>query len=322
MTLPRLGIDPHARVHPQAGPPTGLTARPASCRPLSRARPSAGLCPSRSKSKESVPERHARPGVRDRRRPRCQDTPDWGGGHPHRGRILTFGGAESIPIVAPPPPPGWPVPIPARPRAGGEQTKGCTGSLAHVHARYRERPLQTPSTRPCSDLAARYETVVAEDLDVSGMLANRTLARSVADQGFGTERRLLGYKTTWNGGTLLVADRWYPSSKTCSACGWRKPSLTLAERTFTCEARPPGGHGSRRERRTQLPRPPDRGGHRFRYRQWGGNRPRMEGLRLRRSCKTRPGWAVVATPLRWKRSRNPAPPTWVRPGPPLGNWRL
>jgi putative transposase len=83
---------------------------------------------------------------------------------------------------------------------------------------------------------ARYETIVAEDLNVTGMIANRKLARAIADQGFGRARRMLSYKTIWNGGTLLVADRWYPSSKTCSACGWRKPSLKLAERRFTCEA--------------------------------------------------------------------------------------
>jgi transposase len=81
-----------------------------------------------------------------------------------------------------------------------------------------------------------YQTIIAEDLNVTGMLANRRLARAVADQGFGTARRMLNYKAPWNGGRLLVADRWYPSSKTCSACGWRKPSLTLAERIFICEA--------------------------------------------------------------------------------------
>src|SRR5437764_2394938 len=87
-----------------------------------------------------------------------------------------------------------------------------------------------------SDLAGRYETIVAEDLNVTGMLANRRLARAVAGQGFGTARRMLSYKAAWNGGQLVIAGRWYPSSKTCSACGWRKPSLTLAERIFTCEA--------------------------------------------------------------------------------------
>jgi putative transposase len=46
---------------------------------------------------------------------------------------------------------------------------------------------------------------------------------------------MLGCKTAWNGGQIIVAGRWYPSSRTCSACGWRKPGLTLAERTFTCD---------------------------------------------------------------------------------------
>jgi putative transposase len=107
--------------------------------------------------------------------------------------------------------------------------------LARIHARVanvRADALHKATT----DLAARYETIVAEDLNVTGMLANRRLARAVADQGFGEARRMIGYKTTRNGGRLVVADRWYPSSKMCSACGWRKPSLTLAERTFTCEA--------------------------------------------------------------------------------------
>ncbi len=50
-------------------------------------------------------------------------------------------------------------------------------------------------------------------------------------------RDLAGQPTlpTWYGSALLVADRWYPSSKTCSACGWRKPNLPLAERTWTCD---------------------------------------------------------------------------------------
>jgi transposase len=55
------------------------------------------------------------------------------------------------------------------------------------------------------------------------MLANRKLARHVADAGFGELRRQLTYKTTWNGGRLHVADRWYPSSKTCSGCQTVKP---------------------------------------------------------------------------------------------------
>ena len=48
-------------------------------------------------------------------------------------------------------------------------------------------------------------------------------------------RRTLAYKTCWYGTRLIEADRYYPSSKTCSACGGRKPNLTLAERTYVCE---------------------------------------------------------------------------------------
>ena len=78
--------------------------------------------------------------------------------------------------------------------------------------------------------------MVVEDLNVTGMLVNRRLARAVADQGFGAARRMLGYKTAREGGTLVVADRWYPSSKRCSGCGSVKAKLTLAERIYQCDA--------------------------------------------------------------------------------------
>jgi putative transposase len=84
-------------------------------------------------------------------------------------------------------------------------------------------------------LANRYETVVAEDLNVAGMTRNRRLARTVSDQGFGRLRRMLAYKTARRGGTLLTADRFYPSSKRCSGCGAVKAKLPLSERTYTCD---------------------------------------------------------------------------------------
>jgi putative transposase len=87
-----------------------------------------------------------------------------------------------------------------------------------------------------SKLAVRYATIVVEDLNVTGMISNKRLARAVSDQGFGTARRMLGYKTQRNGGTLIVADRWYPSSKTCSNCGSVKAKLTLRDRIFACDA--------------------------------------------------------------------------------------
>src|SRR5260370_28864681 len=83
-------------------------------------------------------------------------------------------------------------------------------------------------------LAQQFATVVVEDLHVAGMVRNRKLARSLTDAAPATLRRQLGYKTGWYGSTLYVADRWYPSSKTCSACETVKPKPSLAERTLHC----------------------------------------------------------------------------------------
>jgi transposase len=86
-----------------------------------------------------------------------------------------------------------------------------------------------------STLAATYQTVVMERLNVAGMLKNRRLARRLADAGLGELRRQLGCKTAWVGGTLVLADTFFPSSKTCSGCGHVKAKLSLSERTYRCE---------------------------------------------------------------------------------------
>ncbi|MFI0450763.1 IS607 family element RNA-guided endonuclease TnpB [Actinomadura sp. 6N118] len=87
-------------------------------------------------------------------------------------------------------------------------------------------------------LACEYGHVVVEDLNVAGMLRNRRLARRIGDAGFAEIRRQLAYKTGWNGGALHVADRWFPSSKTCSACGAAKAKLALHVRVFDCDQCP------------------------------------------------------------------------------------
>ncbi|SDC97800.1 RNA-guided endonuclease TnpB family protein [Actinokineospora iranica] len=84
-------------------------------------------------------------------------------------------------------------------------------------------------------LARGFGTLVVEDLNVAGMLRNRRLARQIADAGFGEFRRQLTYKTSWRGGELVVADRWLPSSKTCSGCGWVNPKLRLSDRIYRCK---------------------------------------------------------------------------------------
>lgn len=85
-------------------------------------------------------------------------------------------------------------------------------------------------------VSGEYGTVVVEDLNVAGMLRNRRLARRIADAGFGEIRRQLAYKARLRYGTrLVVADRWFPSSKTCSGCGAVKAKLPLHVRTYACD---------------------------------------------------------------------------------------
>jgi putative transposase len=85
-------------------------------------------------------------------------------------------------------------------------------------------------------LAQRFDRIVVEDLNVAGMVRNRRLARAISDASPAMLRRHLTYKTTWYGSALHVAGRWYPSSKTCSACLAVKPKLSLSERVFACQS--------------------------------------------------------------------------------------
>ncbi|RQH20438.1 RNA-guided endonuclease InsQ/TnpB family protein, partial [Okeania hirsuta] len=82
-------------------------------------------------------------------------------------------------------------------------------------------------------LSKNHGTVVIEDLNVSGMLANHKLAKSIADQGFYEFRRQLEYKCQWYGCELVVVDRFFPSSKTCSNCG-HVQDMPLNIRTYDC----------------------------------------------------------------------------------------
>ena len=84
-------------------------------------------------------------------------------------------------------------------------------------------------------LAKNHSQIVIEDLNVSGMMSNHKLAKAVADMGFYEFRRQLEYKCELYGSELIIVDRWFPSSKTCSNCGTVKKSLLLSERVFNCE---------------------------------------------------------------------------------------
>jgi IS605 OrfB family transposase len=84
-------------------------------------------------------------------------------------------------------------------------------------------------------LARSKRAIAVETLNVAGMKRNRWLARAICDAGFGEFLRQLTYKTGWYGSKVWAADRWYPSSKTCSACGAVNSGLTLADRMWLCQ---------------------------------------------------------------------------------------
>jgi putative transposase len=119
---------------------------------------------------------------------------------------------------------------PQKPSAGWRRTQR---RLARTHARaanIRRDALHQLT----SELATSYDTIVVEHLNVAGMVRNRRLARAISDAGIAELRRQLGYKCQWYGSVLVTADRWYPSSKTCSACGTVKAKLPPSMRVFAC----------------------------------------------------------------------------------------
>ncbi len=81
----------------------------------------------------------------------------------------------------------------------------------------------------------RPQLLVLEDLNVDGMKRNRKLARAVSDVGMGEFRKQIEYKSLWNGEMLLVADRFFPSSKTCHGCHWKWEDMELSDRIFICQ---------------------------------------------------------------------------------------
>ena len=78
-------------------------------------------------------------------------------------------------------------------------------------------------------------SIVIEDLNVQGMMKNKHLSEKIKEAKFYEFRRQLEYKCKWNNVNLIIADRWYPSSKLCSSCGNRKKKLSLSERIYVCE---------------------------------------------------------------------------------------
>ena len=118
---------------------------------------------------------------------------------------------------------------------GSKNRKKAAKRLAKVHqqiANIRKDSLHKITTH----LTKTKSKIVIEDLNVSGMMKNRKLSRAISDIGLFEFRRQLEYKGKWYGCEIILADRFFPSSKSCSSCDWIKKDLTLADRTFVCDS--------------------------------------------------------------------------------------
>jgi putative transposase len=123
----------------------------------------------------------------------------------------------------------------SRRQRGGKNRKKAVRKLAKLHRQIknqRHNTLHQVTTR----LAKTKSVLVIEDLHVAGMLKNHHLAQAIGDVGFAEFKRQLLYKAAWYGSRVLLADRWEPSSKQCSGCGWIDADLTLKDRVYHCEA--------------------------------------------------------------------------------------
>jgi putative transposase len=122
----------------------------------------------------------------------------------------------------------------ARRKRGSKNREKARRRVAKIHAR-------TANVRGdwlhklTSHLTANHALIGVETLNVRGMTQNRYLAKSIMDASFGEFRRQLEYKATWRGVALVEADTFFPSSKTCSACGAKTKHLPLGRRTWVCE---------------------------------------------------------------------------------------
>lgn len=121
----------------------------------------------------------------------------------------------------------------SRKQKGSVNRAKAKTKLARLHlriAQVRKDGLHKLTTR----CATGFSVIGIEDLNVKGMVKNRRLARSVSDAGFFEFRRQLDYKAAMTGAKVILADRWFPSSKTCSQCGTIH-DMPLSKRTLSCE---------------------------------------------------------------------------------------
>jgi putative transposase len=123
----------------------------------------------------------------------------------------------------------------SRKKRGSTNRGKAAAHLAKHHTRVRDTRRYFLH-QVSNQLVKSHDRLVLEDLNITGIMSNRRLARAVGDAAWGELARQITYKQHWRNGQVMVADRWFASSKTCSSCSDLRKDLTLKERTFRCHS--------------------------------------------------------------------------------------
>jgi putative transposase len=121
----------------------------------------------------------------------------------------------------------------SRKQKGSKNREKAKMTLSRLHCRIaniRAHSIHQLTTR----LTKEFDIIGIEDLNVKGMMKNRRLSRSIADMGFHEFRRQLDYKSLMHGNKLVIASRWFASTKMCSICDFKIQHLDLSQREWTC----------------------------------------------------------------------------------------
>lgn len=122
----------------------------------------------------------------------------------------------------------------SRKQKGSNNKKKARKKLAIKHEKIKNQK-QDYLHNVSSKIVNENQIIVMEDLNVSGMLKNEKLSKAISELGLHELKRQIMYKSEWYGRELILVDRFYPSSKTCSGCGWINKPLTLNDRIFECK---------------------------------------------------------------------------------------
>jgi putative transposase len=123
----------------------------------------------------------------------------------------------------------------SRKQKGSKNRKKSARKLARMHARIANIRSNALHQATSAIAKTKPRVIVLEDLNVKGMMANRKLSRAVGDVGMYEFKRQITYKALKYGSMVNMVSRWFPSSKTCSCCGWVDEDQDLEDRVFVCE---------------------------------------------------------------------------------------